>query len=129
MRRFRKPKLQRHALSTLRVPGVYVLFRGEVAVYVGQSQDVYQRIREHAYPTSKSKHAFRGGFDHFSVITRESLENRLKLEKYLISAFRPEGNKTMEGKSRLAFMEILSDPAFAPTVHTPPTKRTTEKVT
>ena len=112
----RKPKLKLHKVSSLRTPGVYVLYRRSIPVYVGQSQDAPQRIRDHAWPTSENKHAYRGGFDGYAIIRRSDLAARLELEKYLIGVFRPEGNQA-QWPSRTEFLRALSDPAFAPSVH------------
>jgi hypothetical protein len=90
---FRRPKLKRRKLSSLRVPGVYVLFKNGEPVYVGQSQDVPQRVRDHAWPSSATKHAYRGGFDEYAVIEKRDAAQRTYLEKYLIAFFKPEGNQ------------------------------------
>lgn len=119
----KKPRLRRRKLSDLRIAGVYVLYRSGVPVYVGQSQDVEQRIREHAWVNAAARHTYRGEFDEYAYVAVELAPSRTALEQYLIAHYRPEGNILHLRKARREFQAILSDPFFAPTVH----QRITEK--
>lgn len=67
-------------------PGIYVLFHGQEAVYVGQSRNVLKRITGHAENGRQ--------FDSFFAIP--CLECDLdKMEQHYINVLRPVGNKTI----------------------------------
>lgn len=69
-------------VTDLARPSVYILFRGDEVVYVGQSQNPYARMAQHL----KDKR-----FTHIRVMSCRKLRARHWEEK-LIKAYRPEYN-------------------------------------
>ncbi len=81
-------RLKRYAASHA-LCGVYFLFLGRRCVYVGQSRNIFVRMRDHQLPRSGAKE-----FDTFSYIEvpPESLD---AIEAYYITLFSPKLNRTM----------------------------------
>jgi hypothetical protein len=107
-------RLPRKKLSELSVPGVYLLYKAGEVVYVGQSKDVYDRIRQHAWPAG-TRHTYRGGFDEYAVTRVEDPVERTAVEQAYIAHHRPVGNHP-EGNRR-AFREQIELRKSAPELH------------
>lgn len=108
--------LKKKKVSDLQIPGIYFLFKDGDLVYIGQSKDVFARIRNHAWPTSKTKHAYRGGFDEYATLEVKDTNKRVHLEKMYIERYRPEGNR-LESRNRRKFLDQLTPGFSAPTLH------------
>ncbi len=81
-------RLKRHPASHA-LCGVYFLFLGRRCVYVGQSRNIFVRMRDHQQPRNGKKE-----FDTFSYIEvpPESLDS---VEAYYITLFSPKLNMVM----------------------------------
>ena len=72
--------------------GVYILFRGDTPVYVGQSGDIYRRISEHT--TGHLKRTAKKEFDFWEYIEIFDEKQRVETENLLIKLLKPEYNNT-----------------------------------
>lgn len=77
-----------------RIRGVYVLYKSDTPVYVGQAIDVIRRVYFHVAAGSKD-------FDSFAFIRIESGDLN-DVEAALIVALNPRHNQTMPATSRYA---------------------------
>lgn len=85
-------KLERHKKSASNSSGIYFLFKDEVVVYIGISQNIYERV------LGSRGHILSKNFDSFSFIEINKDNRDLeKLEYFLISFFHPIDNSTNRG--------------------------------
>jgi hypothetical protein len=90
-------------------PGVYFLIDGATIVYVGQSTNVWARIRQHQSDQEKI-------FDRVTVM-KVCRSHLLKTERHYIELFKPKYNskagRPAEGKNRRPRNIMVSDEVYA----------------
>lgn len=74
--------------------GVYFLRQGNEVVYVGQTNDIYRRISEHARGRVKPGQQVKF-FTKWDYIPCEDEEERIEYEYFFISILRPKYNEDM----------------------------------
>lgn len=79
-------------IAAQNVPGIYILFDGDMVVYVGQSRNVLSRLASHA---SKGR-----AFTSYYVIPC-LVENLDRMERHYIDALSPPGNKSQIAVTKL----------------------------
>ena len=80
--KFRHYRVIRPSCTGLRIPGVYVLMLDGVIKYVGESQNIFDRLKQH-----KGKH-----YNHFTYVQIKDPQDRLDFESYCINTYNPELN-------------------------------------
>lgn len=70
----------------LKYPGVYFLFNGGKVVYVGTTQTLIARIKEHLLTSNIY-------FDAIDFIAMEDRHERIAVEEYFIDRYKPKHNK------------------------------------
>jgi len=71
--------------------GIYILWNEEKVVYVGQSNNLYQRLASH-------KTQYKNKWDSYSIIRESNYVKRVAIEAYLINDLRPYLNRNINGE-------------------------------
>jgi predicted GIY-YIG superfamily endonuclease len=106
--------------SLPKIPGVYVLYRDNKVVYVGQSVNIRQRLKNH-FAGSHSKH--------ISNCTKSKIKIKYRvnfrigawamLEQRLIAKLKPEWNKTVESSWKELLKDSRLSPYYSPLLYKP----------
>ena len=74
--------------------GIYMLYDKNELVYIGETNDIYRRISEHANGRRKPGQQIKE-FDHWAYIECNDEKARKKFENFLILLYKPKYNEDL----------------------------------